>query len=371
MVFSLEKLFVDVFAPQNGEIVTIMVDLPHNGIYDTQEWLERRLMAKEWLTEIAHFSNKYSLHINPLVEYDATGIQNNQLPEFGMSGGKRVRLEDAARDSTIIISMPQFSASAPLILFTKKFENLRVVSMPLVTKAMQETGLSADYNLIAKTCHQLALLFNQSDGIEVLFSTGHSCYFDKSDHKPVIQDDGRLPPGADKDSFRFRNLPSGEVCVVPNESPESKTKGEIPVGYADEMAIFVVQNNQVIDVRGDGSIAVKKRQEFSDEKALRNIAEVAIGCNDKAVVTGNVLEDEKAGFHWAYGRSDHLGGTIGPAHFSASNKVLHQDIVYAKGNPIVCKCLSFVFPDGSKHTAIRDGVLSLQNEARMPPSFSA
>jgi len=363
MFFSLEKLFVDVFAPQRGEIVTIMVDLPHNGIYDTQEWQERRQMAEEWLEEIAHFSTKYGLHINPLVEYDATGVHNSQLPEYGMSGGKRVRLEDTARDSTIIISMPQFSASAPLILFTKKFENLRVVSMPLVTKAMQETGLSADYNLIAKTCHQLALLFNQSDGIEVLFSTGHSCYFDKSDHKPVIQDNGRLHPSADRDAFRFRNLPSGEVCVVPNESPDSKTRGEIPVDYGDEMAIFVVQNNQVIDVRGDGSIAAKKRQEFRHEKAMRNIAEVAIGCNDKAVVTGNVLEDEKAGFHWAYGRSDHLGGTIGPQDFSAPNKVVHQDIVYAKGNPIVCKRLSFVFPDGTKHTAIRDGVLSLQDEA--------
>ena len=30
-----------------------------------------------------------------------------------------------------------------------------------------------------------------------------------------------------------------------------------------------------------------------------------------AEVTGCVLEDEKAGFHWAFGRSDHLGGVVG------------------------------------------------------------
>ena len=362
-MFSLENLFIDVFAPQNGDIVTIMYDLPHDDIHDTPEWRERRQMAEDWLEEIAQFSKKYGLYINPLVKYDATGVHNSDLPEYGLCEGNRVRLEDIARDSTIIIAMPQFSASAPLVAFTKKYENLRVASMPGVTKAMQETGLSADYNRIAETCAQLATLFDQSDGIEVIFSTGHTCFFDKSDHKPAIQDDGRLHPSADKDAFRLRNLPSGEVCVVPNERPDSKTKGEIPVSYGDEIAVFVVQNNQVIDVRGDGLIAAKKRQEFRDEKALRNIAEVAVGCNDKAVITGNVLEDEKAGFHWAYGRSDHIGGTVGPKDFSAPNKVFHQDIVYAKGNPIVCKQLNFVFFNGTRQTVIRDGVLSIQSGA--------
>ena len=360
MTFSLEKMFVDVFAPRSGDIVTIMVDLPHDGIHDTQEWRQRRQMAQQWHGEIARFSKKYGLQINPLVQYEATGTHNGDLPEYGVAEGHRVRLEDIARDSVIVLSMPQFSASAPLLILTHKHRNLRVASMPGVTKAMQETGLSADYNRIAETCTQLATLFDQSDGIEVIFSTGDTCYFDKSDRKPAIQDNGRLRPSADRDAFRLRNLPSGEVFVVPNESPNSKTNGEIPVAYGGEIAVFVVQNNQVIDVRGDGPIAAKRRQEFHEEKALRNIAEVAIGCNDKAVVTGNVLEDEKAGFHWAYGRSDHLGGTIGPKDFSAPNKVLHLDIVYAKGNPVVCRQLNFVFADGTKQTVIRDGVLSFQ-----------
>jgi hypothetical protein len=357
MSFSLEKLFVDVFAPQPGEIVTIMFDLPHGEIYDKQEWRERREMAEEWHQQMVQFSKIYGIMVNPIVSYYATGMQNGDLPDYGMLKEKRVRLEDIARDSTIIISMTQFSASAPLIAFTKKYENLRVASLPTVNKSMQTTGLSADYNLIAETCAQLAPLFGQSIGIEVVFSTGHTCYFDISDHKPAILDNGRLHPGAEKGAFRFRNLPSGEVCITPNESPTSKTKGEIPVSYNGELVVFVVKNNQIIDVRGESPIAVSLRNEFRNEKALRNIAEVAIGCNDKAVVTGNILEDEKAGFHWAYGRSDHLGGIIGPKDFSAPNKVLHQDIVYAKGNPIVCSRLDFVFPDGTEHTVIRDGVL--------------
>jgi hypothetical protein len=362
MSFSIEKLFVDVFAPQEGDILALMYDLPHGEIPDTQEWRERRQMAEDWHQKITRFSQKYGVDVNPIIKYDATGLHNSDLPEFGLCEGNRIRLEDIARDSTIIISMPQFSASAPLIVFSKKYENLRVASLPTVTMAMQETGLSADYNHIAEICAQLAPLFDRSDGIEVMFSTGDTCYFDKSDHKPAIQDNGRLRPVADKSALRFRNLPSGEVCVTPNENPDSKTMGRIPVSYTGELAIFEIQNNQVKDVNGDGPMAARMRQEFRDEKALRNIAEVAIGCNDKAVVTGNVLEDEKAGFHWAYGRSDHLGGTIGPKDFSAPNKVLHQDIVYAKGNPIICTRLDFIFPDGSRQTVIKEGVLNIEND---------
>ncbi len=297
MSFSLEKLFVDVFAPQNGDVVTMMYDLPHDNIHDTQEWVERRQMAEEWQHEMVQFSKKYSLKVNPFVSYDATGMHNSDLPEFGVREGKRVRLDSIARDSTIIISIPQFSASAPLISFTKKYPSLRVASLPMVNRSMQETGLSADYDQIAKTCAMLAPLFEQSDGIEVIFSTGQSCYFDISDHKPVIQDNGHLHPSADKAAFRLRNLPSGEVCIVPNESTESKTQGEIPVSYGSELAVTIVKNNQIVDIIGDGPITTEKREQFQAEKALRNIAEVAIGCNDKAVVTGNILQDEKAGFH--------------------------------------------------------------------------
>lgn len=359
MAFQLEKFFVDVFAPQFGDVLTVMYDLPHGEIQDHSAWQERRAMAEEWQEQISAFTPKYGVKVNPLVSYEATGAHARDLPEVGQSEGRAVRLEEVMRDSTIIISMPQFSATASLLAFTKKYETLRVASMPLVSKAMEGTGLSADYNKVTKICAQLAPLFDQADGIEVTFSTGHKTHFDKSDHKPAHQDNGRLHPG--ETAFRLRNLPSGEVFVVPNEGPESRTSGEIPVRYGDELAVFIVQSNQIVDVQGEGPMANQKRLEFREEKALRNIAEVAIGCNDKAVVTGNVLEDEKAGFHWAYGRSEFLGGTVSPRDFSAPDKVLHQDIVYAKGNPIVCQRLDFIFPDGTRRTAIVDGMLNLED----------
>lgn len=90
---------------------------------------------------------------------------------------------------------------------------------------------------------------------------------------------------------------------------------------------------------------------------MRNIVEVAIVCNDRAVVTCITLENEKAGFHWVYLRSDLFGGRLGIEDFSSPSNVRHIDLVYAWGNSIVCTRFDFLFPDGTGQTAIIDGVL--------------
>jgi hypothetical protein len=357
MAFDLEKLFVDVFAPQGGDVVTILYDLPHGEIPDREEWQERREMAEEWHRRITRFSGSYGVRVNPVVTYDATGRDNAEMPEYGMCGGKRIQLESVLKDSTIIFSMPQYSASAPLIAYATKYEHLRIARMPMAARFMEETGLTADLEQVAATCTRLARLFESSDGIEVTFSTGHTCHFDISDHKPAIQDNGLLHPGTGKNGPQHTNLPAGEVFTCPNEAEDSRTSGEIPAAIDGETIVFVVRNNQIMDVRGDGPIAEERRQAFRQEVALRNIAEVAIGCNDKAVVTGNVLEDMKAGITWAYGRSDALGGKVGPGEFSSPDKVCHIDMVYARGNPIFCTRFDFLLADGTRKTAMIDGVL--------------
>jgi len=120
---------------------------------------------------------------------------------------------------------------------------------------------------------------------------------------------------------------------------------------------MIVENNQIINVKEEGPIAKEKGQEFQQEAALRNITEVAIGYNDRAVVTGNVLEDKKAGFQWAYGRSNLFGGRIDVEDFTSLDKVRHIDLIYARGNLIVCTRFDFLFPDGTGRTSIIDSVL--------------
>lgn len=359
MAFDLEKLFVDVFSPREGEVATLMYDVPHDTVPDTTVWSERRDMARSWHAGIGGAADKYGIKVNPLLTYPATGMQNGELPERGRLAEQDVRLADVIGESTIVIAMTEFSASAPLFTFVKAHEELRVASMPGCEKRMEETGLSADYKQIAVTCERMAPFFDKSDLIEVEFSTGHMCRFDVSGNRLVFQDTGLLPPEPARAHDRLANLPAGEVCVNPEESRSSRTAGEIPVAAGNEILLFRVEHNQIVGVLGEGPIAAEFRTMFEEEEALRNIAEVAIGCNDRAVVTGNVLEDEKAGFHWAYGRSEHLGGNVGPEAFSSPDRIRHMDIVYAKDNPVVCRRLDFVDTDGRHTTGVLNGGLVL------------
>lgn len=359
MAFDLKKFFADVFKPQKGEVVTVMYDVPHGEIADRPAWQERRKMAEEWRNTLDRLSGTWGVKVNPLVAYDATGGNNADLPPTGKMEGKDIKLEDVINSSTIILAMPQFSATAPLYGFARKSKKLRVGSMPGVVKAMESTGLSANYAKVSETCKMLAPIFEKAVGAEVEFSTGHKCYFDISNAKKAHTDDGILHPEKAGGDGSLSNLPAGEVYVVPNESPTSKTAGELPEKRFGQVIAYVVKANRIVDIKGTGPEVEKLRGEFKNERAWQNIAEFAIGCNDKATVIGAILQDEKAGFHWAYGRSDHLGGTVGTKEFSSPSRVVHQDQVYAKNSPISCRRLDMIFPDGKKKTLITDGDLML------------
>ncbi len=355
--FDLEKLIVDVFAPQSGEKVLVMTDLPHGEVSDNERWAQRREMAKEWRAAFERLANKMGFSVHPLLTYAATGANNADLPEEGEMADKLVRFEDILSDTNIVVALTEYSASAPLIHFSQRVPNLRAASMPKVMKAMENTALAADYSEVARKSHILAGKLDQAAGAEVQFSTGHQLYIDLRNRK-AESDDGQLH--VDKKGIRLINLPSGEACIAPYEGElegqPSRTEGTIPVMDDNELVLFQVRENRIVEVVGEGPPAAQRRDYFAVDEARRNIAELGLGCNDKAVISGIVLEDEKVlGMHWAYGRSDHIGGTVGVAAFSDPSHVVHQDIVYAKDGPIEIASLVLEYKDGTSEEIIGDG----------------
>jgi len=355
MRLDLKKLLRSVFAIRRGERVLVMVDVPHGRMPDDPDWSDRRAMAEEWRTALESMGAR----VAPLLTYHATGASNSDLPNYGTMGRKRVVIQRVLSETDLALAMTRYSATAPLFAFTRRFPHLRAASMPNVLRRMTRSALAADYKVVATKCAALKRALDESSSAEVEFDTGHRFVFDLR-HRTARADDGQCHPGG---GHPVINLPSGEAFIVPYEGERrgdpSKTEGEIPVQWDDQLAVLRVRKNKITSILGRNAHAEKLRAHFAIDPARRNIAELGLGCNDRAIVTGNVLEDEKAGFHWAYGRSEHLGGVVGPDAFKRPEHVVHHDIVYAKGCPIGIRSLRLIRPDGRARVVMRNSAYTI------------
>ena len=352
--FDLIRLFVTVFQPQKGERLTLLTDLPHGDIVDNKAWSDRRTLALDWQRTLQQASKNLNIKANPLAYYSATGQDNAQLPDNARVEGRTVPMAELLGRSDIVLALTEYSATAPLMGYGRELGQLRGASMPGVSKSMETTALAADYQEVARRVHLLVRRLQKASGASIEFSTGHRLYMDLR-FREAEADDGQCPPGVDPP---FINLPSGEAYQAPYEgewsNEPSRTQGVIPVSQDGALVLLQVEGNRITEILGETSQAHAWRSLLEVDPARRNIAELGLGCNPKAIVTGNVLEDEKAGLHWAFGRSEHLGGTVGPDAFKRPENIVHTDIVYAAHSPIGIARFVLEFPEGSAEDVMRD-----------------
>jgi len=333
------RMLEDVFAPRKGERVLFLVDMPHDDIVDNDEWRARREMADEWLADFRTMAGETGFEVDR-IEYPATGKNNADIPE---------EIITEARSSNLVIAMTEYSATAPLGgVCDEEGSITRCASMPGVARNMEETALRADYKLVKVYALALTDLLNKSVGAEITFSTGDYLYLDLRNR--VAEADS----GECSQAGQCINFPAGESFKVPYEAVAdeidafgpSMSKGIMPVDYDGVLVKFVIENNRITDILGEDWKVGELTDFFNKEDSRRNLAELGLGCNPNAVVSGSVLEDEKVGLHIAYGLSRHLGGKV--------TSDLHEDIVYASGCPVEGETLVLVTDDGERIELIRN-----------------
>ena len=336
------KMFNDVFAPKPGEKVLFLVDIPHNDINDNKVWSERRKMANEWYENFKEMGNNNDFTVS-YKEYNATGFHNSPVPKD---------IVDLGKNFDLVIAMTEFSGSSSFVpAYRHKDSKTRCASMPLTERRMEKTAFKADYNKVQKYAFAIEKLLNNSIAAEVKFSTGDNLFMDLR-NRIALADAGDC-----KKAGQFINFPSGEACICPYEAMEdekeefgeSKTEGNLPVAYDEEIIKFLIKKNKIVKLIGKSKKAEEMRQFFKQNPSRANIAELGIGCNPEAVITGNLLEDEKVGLHIAYGKSDHLGGKI--------DSDMHLDICYSEGCPVEGTSVVLIHNDGSKTEIIKDAKL--------------
>lgn len=184
----------------------------------------------------------------------------------------------------------------------------RVASMPKVTEEMMARALAADPGRLERLGRAYAEALTGSGTARLTSPGGSDCTFDLTG-RTGISDDGNLrEPGA------FGNLPAGEAFIAP---VEGKAQGVIVFdgslsedGITPNAVTVRVEAGRIVQLSGGPAPKFETLPSTAGPLAWE-VAELGIGTNDQAIITGNILEDEKVAstVHVAFGNNATIGGT--------------------------------------------------------------
>jgi leucyl aminopeptidase (aminopeptidase T) len=188
---------------------------------------------------------------------------------------------------------------------------VRGATMPGVTEDMLARVMAVDFDTMAARSKAVAAVLDSGTRARVTCPRGTDLEL-ALDGRPGISDDGELSArGA------FGNLPCGEGFVAPAYGEGTVVASSVaPLGISVDPARLTVAEGRV--VAADGGLGPRFIELLLAHGELgTNLAEFGVGTNDRARLTGNVLEDEKilGTVHVAFGASAGIGGNVSvPIH---------------------------------------------------------
>jgi leucyl aminopeptidase (aminopeptidase T) len=179
---------------------------------------------------------------------------------------------------------------------------VRVASMPgIPISTFINGGLTADYNMVNRNCKKMSDSIKDKTNIRLTSPNGTDITLRIGKYRLDIDNGFYHKPGS------FGNLPAGEVDTAPDKG---STNGTLVVDKMGEFGGNInIKVKNGYGIRFEGSQKLKATV-IKLGKDGRNIAEIGIGTNPNAKITGNVLEDEKVygTVHMALGNNVSYGG---------------------------------------------------------------
>lgn len=214
--------------------------------------------------------------------------------------------------SNVILLVTSVSLTHTQARINASERGARIASMPNINKDIFERLIDVDYDYIKKITNKLADILDEGSEVRIMTDKGTDLSIDISGRESLGRHAGIYnTPGS------FANLPTGEAFIAP---VEGKSNGVYVVdgsfggiGQVEEPVKITVEDGFAIKIEG-GEEAEKLRaslEEVGDSNAY-NIAELGIGTNPSAKITGVTLEDEKVmeTCHVAVGKSKGFGGKV-------------------------------------------------------------
>jgi leucyl aminopeptidase (aminopeptidase T) len=185
---------------------------------------------------------------------------------------------------------------------------VRVASLPGVTEDMLARLMSTDMTALRRRGTAVCAALEGGEA-RITCAKGSDLRLGLDGRTPIV-DAGLLSERA-----AFGNLPCGEGFIAPLEGTAEGTlvvDGSIAgVGQVAEPVELTVRDGHLVGASG------REGEELMELLTVHgpdgtNVAELGIGTNEEATLTGNVLEDEKilGSAHVAFGASAAIGGTV-------------------------------------------------------------
>jgi len=209
----------------------------------------------------------------------------------------------------------------------------RVGSMPHVTREMLARMSKADFSEIEQYANTWADLLSRSSMVRIVSENGTDLSFS------IAGRPGNADGGVFTHKGAFGNIPSGEAFVAPVEGTANGTlviDGSIDVvGIVQSPIVITVKDGLAVTFEGgpDAKKLEEALMKFGPE--ARNIAELGIGINSAATLSGNTLEDEKikGTVHIALGDNSTFGGTVSaPSHLDG---LIMNPTMYLDGEMVI------------------------------------
>lgn len=236
-----------------------------------------------------------------LIEYDVRQVNGEEPPP-------PTPIAMAAVDAVLAVTTRSLTHTTARRAATAA--GARVATMPGITEECLIRTMNADYHAIAARTERVAEMLSAASVAHVSSALGTDVTL------PIAGISAIASTGLILRSGQWGNLPSGEAYMRPDEG---KTEGIVVVdgslagiGKVREPVRITVKKGLATDISGGQEAKRLAEQIERVGPAARNVAELGVGTNDRAVVTGHILEDEKilGTVHIAFGNNASMGGTV-------------------------------------------------------------
>ncbi len=185
----------------------------------------------------------------------------------------------------------------------------RIATMPGVTNEMLARVMSADVGALRRRGAAICAALDVGSVARITCANGSDLRLGLETRTSIVDAGDLSAAGA------FGNLPCGEGFIAPLEGTAEGTlviDGSIAgVGRIADPVTLTVRGGHLTEATGTAGAQLLDLLSAHGEDGT-NVAELGIGTNEEAILTGNILEDEKilGTAHVAFGASAAIGGTV-------------------------------------------------------------